>query len=101
MGTLLLKKGTLQCTLCSMKVVSVKELKRRLSAVLAEAAAGVLVVVSRHGKPLARISSVDLEHLHVGKRFGKARLRPVLRSPTRSRYLQVLAEDRQGIRGRE
>jgi prevent-host-death family protein len=84
-----------------MKVVSVKELKRRLSAVLAEAAAGVLVVISRHGKPLARITSADLEHLRVGRRFGKARLRPVLRSATRGQYLRVLAEDRAGVRGHQ
>jgi hypothetical protein len=32
--------------------------------------------------------------VHIGKRFGRGRLEPLLHQATAGRYLQVLAEDR-------
>jgi hypothetical protein len=40
------------------------------------------------------LSPPELEHVHIGKRFGRGRLEPLLHQATAGRYLQVLAEDR-------
>lgn len=79
-----------------MKQVSIQELKRSLSALLREAAAGTRIVVLRHRRPLASLVAADLGHTTVGPRFGQGSLRPLLRRATRGRYLAVLAEDRRG-----
>ena len=81
-----------------MKVVSILELKRRLSAILAEAASGVRIVVTRHGKPVATIGSTDQEHLHIGSQFGKGSIKPLFKNATNGRYLEVLLEDRRSDR---
>jgi prevent-host-death family protein len=81
-----------------MKTVSIRDLEAGLSALLAEAAAGETILVTLHGRPIARITAVD-PGLHVGPRFGKARLAPLLAGRTRGRYLDVIADDRGG--GRE
>jgi prevent-host-death family protein len=79
-----------------MKVVSILELKRRLSAILAEAAVGVRIVVTRHGKPVVTISSAGSDHLHVGSKVGRGSLKPLFRRATEGKYLEFLAEDRRG-----
>ncbi len=77
-----------------MKTVSIDQLKRNLSSLVDEAAAGERVVITRHQRPVASLTRVDLEHVHVGVRAGRAALRPLLKAPTRGAYLQVLADDR-------
>jgi antitoxin (DNA-binding transcriptional repressor) of toxin-antitoxin stability system len=76
------------------KTVSIDELKRNLAALVAAAAGGERIVITRHGRPVASLSRVDFEHLHVGPLAERAHLKPLLRAPTRGAYLQVLADDR-------
>lgn len=78
-----------------MKMVSIQELKASLSALVAEAAAGTPVLITRHKRAVARLVPAD-PHVHVGKRFGKAKLKGLLRNATRGRYLEVVADDRRG-----
>lgn len=77
-----------------MKEVSIQELKRRLSTIVSEAAAGTEYMITRHKRPVARVSPADRKHLHQGSRFGKGNLKPLLNAKTKGRYLQILAEDR-------
>ena len=77
-----------------MKTVSIDELKRNLSAFIADAARGEQIVITRHGRPIASLTRADLEHVHVGAAAGRARLRPLFKAPTKGAYLDVLADDR-------
>lgn len=81
-----------------MKTVSFQELKSHLSALLDEAAAGVRILITRHQKPVAYLAGAGDEHVHRGRRFGKAALRPLLKKGTGGRYLDVLTDDRRGGR---
>ncbi len=83
-----------------MKTVSIDELKRTLSTLVADAAAGEHILITRHGRPIASLTRADLEHVHVGARAGRAALRPLLRSATKGAYLDVLADDRRPRAGR-
>jgi prevent-host-death family protein len=77
-----------------MKTVSIEELKRRLSSSIARAAAGERLVITKHGRPVAALGPVGLEHVHVGDRVGRAHLTPLFRAATHGEYLTVLLEDR-------
>lgn len=77
-----------------MKTVSIDELKRNLSALVAAAASGERIVITRHRRPVASLSRADLEHVHVGARAARGALRPLLDAATGGVYLDVLAEDR-------
>lgn len=77
-----------------MKTVSIDELKRNLSSFIDRAAAGERIVITRHRRPVAALAPAGSEHVHVGSRFGRARLKPVAKGPTRGAYLSVLLEDR-------
>ena len=79
-----------------MKTVSIEDLKRQLSGLLAAAAGGEHIVVTRHKRPVATISAADGEHVRVGSAYGRASLRPALEAGSRGKYLGVLAEDRAG-----
>ena len=81
-----------------MKKVSLYELKRDLSGLVREAAEGEPILITRHERPVATLSSAALEHVHVGSRFGKGKLTPLLRRATRGKYLEALAEDRKAER---
>ena len=83
-----------------MKTVSIDDLKRNLSAFVAEAAGGERIVITRHGRPVASLTRADLEHVHVGSRAGRAVLRPLLKAATKGAYLDVLADDRRTRPGR-
>lgn len=78
--------------------VSIQELKQRLSELIRKAANGERVLITRHNKPVAYLSSSQLRHLHVGRGIGNAKLRPLLQNATRGAYLRVLQEDRRGER---
>jgi len=77
-----------------MKSVPIYELKQDLASIIAEAEAGNEVLITRHNKPVARLTRPETEHLHVGSKFGKARLAPAVKGKTAGRYLQLLEEDR-------
>ena len=79
-----------------MKTVSIQELKAKLSSLVAEAARGTTVVITRHRRPVACLTPADQQHLSVGRSFGQGALKPLLRQATRGRYLRILAEDRRG-----
>jgi len=81
-----------------MKKVSIYSLKQELSSLVAEAESGVEVLITRHNKPVARLTSAGTKHLHRGSRFGDADLRPAMRAKTGGRYLEVLDEDRRRAR---
>ena len=83
-----------------MKTVSVDELKRNLSSLLDEAAAGARILITKHRRPIATLSAADMHHVSIGARFGRGPLKPLLRAPTQGKYLEVLAEDRRGPSGR-
>ncbi len=74
-------------------------LKLELASVIAEAEAGEEILITRHNKPVARLTRSGMEHLHRGSRFGNADLRPAVHGKTGGRYLQMLQEDRRD--GRE
>ena len=80
-----------------MKMVSIQDLKRHLSSLVAEASAGEVVVITRHSRAVATLSSFDSGHLHVGRRArAGALLKPLLHRATKGRYLAVLDDDRRG-----
>ena len=79
-----------------MKRVSIQDLKRNLSAVLAEAAEREPVLVTRHGKPLVELTAAGLRHVVVGVRHGRGSLRPHLSNGSGGRYFDLLVEDRRG-----
>jgi prevent-host-death family protein len=77
-----------------MKKISIQDLKAQLSAAIAAAESGETILITRHNEPVARLAPAHLQHLHRGKRFGKARIVPVLKKGTNGLYLKVLLEDR-------
>ncbi len=83
-----------------MKTVPIHDLKKRLSALIEEAGRGEEILVTKHRRPVVRLSSAAHEHLHVGARFGAGALTAAAENATRGRYLVVLADDRRGGRER-
>lgn len=79
-----------------MKQISIQDLKARISAAIAEAETGATVLITRHRRPVAKLSPAVAAHVHIGRRFGRAKLRPVSKTSTRGRYLEVLLDDRRG-----
>jgi antitoxin (DNA-binding transcriptional repressor) of toxin-antitoxin stability system len=77
-----------------MKSVPINVLKQDLAAIIAEAEAGFDVLITKHNKPVARLTRPDARHLHIGSRFGKAKLKPAIKAKTNGRYLKLLEEDR-------
>ncbi len=77
-----------------MKSVPINELKQELASIVAEAEAGCDVLITKHNKPVARLTRPDTQHLHIGSKFGKAKLIPAGKGKTAGRYLQMLDEDR-------
>jgi len=83
-----------------MKTVSIDELKRSLSSLVDQAAAGARILITKHRRPVASLSAADMEHVHIGTRFGRGALKPLLKAPTQGRYLEVLDSDRRPSTGR-
>lgn len=79
-----------------MKEISIQDLKGRISAAIAEAETGVTIVITRHRRPVAKLSPAVAAHVHVGKRFGRAKLQSVSKANSGGRYLEVLLDDRRG-----
>jgi antitoxin (DNA-binding transcriptional repressor) of toxin-antitoxin stability system len=77
------------------KRIPLHELKRRLSALVSAAEGGESFLVTRHKRIVAQLVP-PAPHLHVGSRYGDGTITPLLRGPTKGRYLDVLADDRRG-----
>lgn len=79
-----------------MKSVSIQDLKPTLSSVLADVESGETVVITRHGKPVARLGPVDPPYVHRGALVGEYEFPPAI--PTgvgRKRILDVVLEGRE------
>lgn len=76
-----------------MKQVSIQDLKARLSAAVAEAESGRIIVVTRHNEPVAQLGPTGPNHVHGGSDVGRP-LKPALKRGTKGRFLAVLMEDR-------
>ena len=55
-----------------MEAVSVQDLKAKLSSVVAAAESGQTIVITRHGRPVARLCPADPPHVHRGRLVGEA-----------------------------
>jgi prevent-host-death family protein len=77
-----------------MKNVPINVLKQDLASLIAEAESGAEIIITRHNKPVARLTRAGAEHLRQGSCFGKGCLKPAIRGKTAGRYLQILKEDR-------
>lgn len=80
-----------------MKEISIQDLKAQLSAAVAEAESGHVLLITRHNRPVARLAPADVPHLSVGRKLRSRRLEPLLKHATRGRYLTVLIDDRQSV----
>ena len=77
-----------------MKLVSIQDLKARLSAMVAAAESGATIIITRHSAPVAQLSPARTESVHRGKNVGSSRLKAALKRGRKGRYLEVLLEDR-------
>ena len=77
-----------------MKMVSIQDLKAKLSAMVAEAESGDTIIITRHNAPVAQLSPARTEAVHRGKNVGSGRIRAAVKRSTNGRYLEVLLEDR-------
>jgi prevent-host-death family protein len=77
-----------------MKMVSIQDLKARLSALVAEAESGDTIIITRHNAPVAQLSPARAESVHRGNNVGSGRIRAAVKRGTNGRYLEVLLEDR-------
>ena len=77
-----------------MELVPVQDLKARLSAVVAAAEAGETVVITRHGRPVARMGPADPPHVHRGSLVGEP-WPPAVATGLGARVLAILLEDRE------
>ena len=80
-----------------MNRVSIQDLKAQLSSVIARAEAGAMVVITRHGEPVAQLTAVVATGIHRGARVGSGRLRPAIKGGLRGPkglLLATLLDDR-------
>jgi prevent-host-death family protein len=77
--------------------LSIQELKQNLADILRRIEQGETFVITRHGKPVARLCPAQEPHVHVGKdcHLG-GKLEPLGLAPTAGGYLDVLFDDRRG-----
>jgi prevent-host-death family protein len=78
----------------AMKMVSIQDLKARLSSMVAEAESGDTIIITRHHAPVAQLSPARTEPIHRGKNVGSGRITAAVKRGTNGRYLEVLLEDR-------
>lgn len=77
-----------------MKSVSIQELKQSLSAQIAAVEAGAAIVITRHGRAVARITAMNDARCRVGAKFGQYTIHPAIRGGVQGRALEILQEDR-------
>ena len=75
-------------------MVSIQDLKAKLSAIVAEAESGDTITITRHNAPVAQLGPPRRESVHRGKNVGVGRLGAAVRRGTKGRYLEILLEDR-------
>ncbi len=75
-------------------MVSIQDLKARLSTLVAEAESGDTIIITRHNAPVAQLISARTESVHRGKNVGSSCIKAAVNRGTRGRYLQALLEDR-------
>jgi len=78
-----------------MKTVTMDDLKRNLSSLVSEAAAGEQILVTRHRRPVVTPSSAVRGDVHVGVHLGDG-VPPLLHRATQGRILEALRLDRRG-----
>jgi prevent-host-death family protein len=78
----------------AMKLVSIQDLKAKLSAMVAQAESGDTIIITRHNAPVAQLSPAGTASVQRGRNVGSGRIRPALKRGTKGRYLEVLLEDR-------
>jgi len=76
-----------------------RDLKQELASYVGEASDGAEILITRHNKPIARLSPPGTRYLHQGDRFGKASLKPAVRGKSAGRFLKILQDDRNAGRG--
>jgi prevent-host-death family protein len=76
-----------------MKQISIKDLKARLSAAVAEAESGETIVITRHNRAVAKLCPSD-SHVHYPKSDDRPALKPAIKHGKKIPYLEVLLEDR-------
>ncbi len=81
-----------------MKRISIQNLKAGLSAAIAEAESGETVLITRHNRAVAQLTSATVVQTHGGAEGATVALRPLLRRATKGRYLELLLDDRSGER---
>ena len=79
-----------------MKTVSIQDLKPQLSSLVAQVESGAAVVITRHGKPVARLAPVDPPYVHRGTEVGTYDWPPAITNGLTKRALELLLEDRDG-----
>ncbi len=77
-----------------MKLVSIQDLKARLSALVTEAESGETIVVTRHNAAVAQLGPARARAVHRGKNVGAGRIKAAVKRGTNGRYLEILLEDR-------
>ena len=68
-----------------MKLISIQDLKARLSAMVAAAESGDTIIITRHSARVAQLSPTRTESVHRGKNVGSSRLRAALKRGTKGR----------------
>lgn len=78
-----------------MTYLPIQDLKRNLADILRRVEQGETLVVTRHGKPVARLSPAQEPHVHVGKdcHLG-GKLEPLGNFALGGEALRMLLEDR-------
>jgi prevent-host-death family protein len=79
-----------------MRTVTMRDLAANLSSWLAAAERGEEIVITRDGKPVARLVPARMLREHAGALVGTEAPSPVLRAPTKGKYLEFLERDRRG-----
>jgi prevent-host-death family protein len=80
-----------------MKEISIQDLKARLSAAVAEAESGHIILITRHNRPVARLTPATSRIPMWARNLRTSKLKPLLKQIRGSRYLTVLIEDRRGV----
>lgn len=76
-----------------MDTVSIQDLKPKLSSVLAEVESGSTILITRHGRPVARIAPVDPPYVHRGDLVGQP-WPPAITTGLGPMIMAALEEDR-------
>jgi prevent-host-death family protein len=75
--------------------ISIQDLKKGLSGYISRAAEGETFVISKHGRPVARLVPVPSDAVWEGPAFGNADIRPVFHGRLFPRVLEILEEGRE------